>query len=56
MNSMERVVATLMRTGADRTPVYPILAGVTRKLVNASYEEWSTNADVCAEAFYKSVK
>jgi len=53
---MERVVATLMRTGADRTPVYPILSGVTRKLVGASYEEWSTNADVCAEAFYKSVK
>lgn len=56
MNSMERVVATLMRTGADRTPVYPILSGVTRKLVNATYEEWATNADVCAEALYKSVK
>ena len=56
MNSMERVVATLMRQGADRTPVYPILAGVTRKLVNATYEEWSTNADICASAFYKSVK
>ena len=53
---MERVVATLMRQGADRTPVYPILSGVTRKLVNASYEEWSTNADICAEALYKSVK
>lgn len=56
MNSMERVVGTLMRTGADRTPVYPILAGVTRKLVGASYEEWSTNSQVCADAFYKSVK
>ena len=56
MNSMERVVATLMRTGADRTPVYPILAGVTRKLVGATYEQWCTDADVCAEAFYKSVK
>lgn len=56
MNSMERVVATLMRTGADRTPVYPILSGITRKLVGATYEEWSTNADVCANALYKSVK
>ncbi len=56
MNSMERVVATLQRTGADRTPVYPILSGVTRKLVNATYEEWATNADVCAEALYQSVK
>ncbi len=56
MNSMERVVATLQRTGADRTPVYPILSGVTRKLVGATYEQWSTDADVCADAFYKSVK
>jgi len=56
MNSMERVVATIMRQGADRTPVYPILSGVTRKLVNASYEEWSTNADICVEGFMKSVK
>lgn len=56
MNSMERVVATLMRTGADRTPVYPILSGVTRKLVNATYKEWATNADICAEALYRSVK
>ena len=56
MNSMERVVATIKRTGADRTPVYPILAGVTRKLVGASYQEWSTDAEICAEAFYRSVK
>jgi uroporphyrinogen decarboxylase len=55
MTSMERVVATLKREKTDRTPVYPILAGITRKLVGASYEEWSTNASVCAEAFYKSV-
>lgn len=56
MNSMERVAATLMRTGADRTPVYPILSGVTRKLVGATYEEWSTNADICAEAHLKAVE
>ena len=56
MNAMERVVGTLKRTGTDRTPVYPILAGITRKLVGATYEQWSTNADICAEAFYKSVK
>ncbi|MHC1750365.1 MAG: uroporphyrinogen decarboxylase family protein [Cellulosilyticaceae bacterium] len=56
MNSMERVTATLTRAGADRTPVYPILAGVSRKLVGASYKDWSTNSEICAEAFYKSVK
>lgn len=56
MNAMERVVATLNKQEVDRIPVYPILAGITRKLVGATYEEWSTNADICAEAFYKSVK
>lgn len=56
MNSMQRVVAMLKREELDRIPVYPILSGVTRKLVDASYEEWSTNADVCADALYKAVK
>lgn len=56
MNSMERVVSALSHKQPDRTPVYPILSGISRKLVNASYEEWSTNAEVCAEALYKSVK
>lgn len=55
MNKMERVVAAITRTGTDRVPVYPILSGVTRKLVGATYEEWSTNADICAEALYRSV-
>lgn len=55
MNKMERVVAAITRTGTDRVPVYPILSGVTRKLVDATYEEWSTNADICAEGLYRSV-
>jgi uroporphyrinogen decarboxylase len=56
MNAMERVVATLTGAPVDRVPVYPILAGVTRKLVNATYQQWSTDANTCAEAFYQSVK
>ncbi|MCL2500393.1 MAG: uroporphyrinogen decarboxylase family protein [Defluviitaleaceae bacterium] len=56
MTAMECVAAALAHKETDRTPVYPILAGVTRKLVGASYEEWSINADICAEAFYQSVK
>jgi uroporphyrinogen decarboxylase len=56
MNSMERIVATLTRQPVDRPPVYPILAGVTRKLVDATYEDWCTDADICADALYKSVK
>lgn len=56
MTKMERVVKCLQHQEADRVPVYPILAGVTRKLVNASYEEWATNADVCANALYTAAK
>jgi uroporphyrinogen decarboxylase len=33
--------------------VYPLLCGVSRKLVNASYPVWSTDMDVCAEAYEK---
>lgn len=55
MNSMERVVTALQHKEPDRVPVYPILSGVSRKLVGTSYREWCTNADVCAEALYKSV-
>ena len=39
MNSYERVVAALNHQEPDRVPVYPILSGITRKLVNASYKE-----------------
>lgn len=56
MNSMERVAAMLKHQPVDRVPVYPILSGVTRKLVGATYEEWSTNADVCAKALIKARK
>ncbi len=56
MNSMERVVTALQHKEPDRVPVYPILSGVTRKLVGATYEEWSTNPDVCAEALIKAAE
>ncbi len=56
MNSYERVAMALSHKEPDRVPVYPILAGITRKLVNATYEEWSTDAKVCAEAFIKSTE
>lgn len=50
MNSMERVLASLSHREPDRVPVYPILSGVTRKLVNATYPQWSTDAEICAKA------
>lgn len=54
MNSMQRVAAALNHQEADRVPVYPILSGVGRKLIGASYQEWSTDADICARAFIRT--
>lgn len=54
MNSFERVALALQHKQPDRVPVYPILSGVTRNLVGATYPEWSQNADICAKAFLKS--
>jgi len=48
MNSMERVLTTLAHKEPDHVPVYPILSGVTRNLQNATYEQWSTDAEICA--------
>ncbi|NLY18225.1 MAG: uroporphyrinogen decarboxylase [Clostridiaceae bacterium] len=56
MNSYERIKAALSHKEADRVPVYPILCGITRKLVGATYKEWSTNAEICANAFIKSTE
>ena len=56
MNSFERMTAALNHREPDRVPVYPILSGVTRHLVGADYPTWSTDADVCAQAFLKSAE
>lgn len=56
MNSMERMVTAMQHQEPDRVPVYPILSGVTRNLVDATYEEWSTNAEVCANALLKAAE
>jgi len=51
---MERVVKCLRHEEADRVPVYPIMSGVTRKLVNASYERWANDAALCSDALYEA--
>ncbi len=53
MKPIERVSLTLQHKEPDRVPVYPLLCGISRKLVNASYPVWSTDMDVCAEAYEK---
>lgn len=54
MNSMERVVKALQHQEPDRVPVYPILSGVSRKLIGASYRDWSLDADVYSRAMLAS--
>lgn len=56
MNSVERVSAILTGKQPDRVPVYPIMCGISRKLVGADYPTWSTDAEVCASGFLKTVE
>ena len=56
MNHMERMLAVLRHEKPDRAPVYPILAGVSRKLVGASYPEWSQNAEICARGLIETAR
>ncbi|RPI58989.1 MAG: uroporphyrinogen decarboxylase, partial [Planctomycetaceae bacterium] len=51
MKSIERVAAALKHQEADRVPVYPLMNGITRRLVGASYKRWATDATVTAEAY-----
>lgn len=53
MTALERVGMTLQHKEADRVPVYPLLNGISRKLVNASYRDWTLNSDITAEAYCK---
>lgn len=56
LTSLERVSQTLQFKEPDRVPVCPLVSGVTRKLVNAGYKEWATDADVCATAYMKAAE
>ena len=53
MNSMERVIKALNHEEADRIPVLPLIAGVSRNLIGANCKEWSTDAETCAKGFLK---
>jgi uroporphyrinogen decarboxylase len=55
LNSRERVFTTLQFKEPDRVPVYPIMSGVNRLSVGASYKKWATDADTFVESFCKVV-
>ena len=56
MNSYERIMAALSHKEADRVPVYPILSGVTRNLTGVTYQQWSTDAKLCADAYLRAAR
>ncbi len=51
LTPLERVTLTLQHKEADRVPIYPLLNGVARKLVNKDYPTWSTDMSVCKESY-----
>lgn len=54
MNKFSRMTACLQHKEADRVPVYPILSGVTRKLINVDYKTWGNDARACADSLMKA--
>ncbi|MDI9499095.1 MAG: uroporphyrinogen decarboxylase family protein [Bacillota bacterium] len=56
MNARERISAALQHRPTDHVPVYPILSGVTRHLVGASYHDWATDPDIYVSAMEKAAR
>lgn len=53
MKPIERVSLALQHKEPDRVPVYPLLNGISRKLVGANYEQWTKDAKTCSEAYIR---
>ncbi len=51
LSPLERVALTLQHKEADRVPVYPLMNGVARRLIQASYKDWALNSDITAAAY-----
>lgn len=56
VNSLERVSLILQHKEADRVPVYPLLSGISRKLIGESYKDWGTKAEITAKALIKATE
>lgn len=56
MTSLERIATILAHREADRVPVYPLLNGISRKLIGIDYKTWSTDAEKCAQAYLAVTK
>lgn len=54
MNSRERMTLTLQHKEADHVPVYPLINSASRQTIGCNYEEWTKDADKCAESIIKA--
>ena len=56
MTPLERVTAALLHKEADRVPVYPLLNGCNRRLINAGYPDWSLKPEVAFEGYVRATE
>lgn len=56
MTSPERVTAAVNDEPVDRLPVAPLACGVNRRLIDATYKEYSTEPDAFAKAMIEGTR
>ena len=56
MTPLERVVAAIGHREPDRVPVYPLLNGCNRRLIHASYPDWSLKPEVAFEGYVRATE
>ena len=56
MTPLERVVAAIEHREPDRVPVYPLLNGCNRRLIHASYPDWSLKPEVAFEGYVRATE
>lgn len=54
MNSKERVMAAINHIEPDHVPAYPLINSAAPKFCGISYEDFSRDADICANAILKT--
>jgi uroporphyrinogen decarboxylase len=54
VTSLERVMATMMFQEPDRVPAVPLVLGVSRRILGVSFQEWSLNPEIAAQAFLQT--
>ena len=54
MTSLERVAAALSYQKPDRVPVAPLVCGASHRVHGATYDKWSQDSEICADAMIQA--